>query len=64
MPADYKSGVHLEQLAEKESLLTEIEAKLENAETEKKLSVSEAIKIVSSTGEISNQIWDDLVEIY
>jgi hypothetical protein len=35
-----------EQLAEKESLLTEIKAKLENAESEKKLSVSEAIKIV------------------
>ena len=33
-----------EQLAEKDNLLTEIKAKLENAENEKKLSVSEAIK--------------------
>jgi hypothetical protein len=35
-----------EHLAEKETLLAEMKAKLENAENEKKLSVSEAIKIV------------------
>lgn len=33
-----------EQLAEKETLLTEIKGKLDNAESEKKLSVSEAVK--------------------
>ena len=46
-----------EQLAEKNTLLTEMKAKLENAETEKKLSVTEAIqKIEKERDDLANNI--------
>lgn len=46
-----------EQLAEKNTLLTEMKAKLKNAETEKKLSVTEAIqKIEKERDDLANNI--------
>src|SRR6185295_13438204 len=46
-----------EQLAEKDTLLTQMKAKLENSETEKKLLVTEAIqKIAKERDDLANNL--------